>query len=229
MLKLTSEIKLWTLGTVCQRGFRGMRVCFFHSYVDFNAPEKHHLPMANSSGCDTCFCLCIWVSSSLSHHVYPWTATSPRVASLASMAQANTLKKCKAADQSGLERQSTRRPQCESLSFGTIGPAHLAPMLPAGCGGRYRCVITPDREQHSTQVPSGSESATSLLLIYGSTQQFRNISAPKNAAPSKLQQTKCFHIWFPFKFPHNCAQTGHRLYYEQRLMFIHCICQQTSN
>lgn len=47
----------------------------------------------------------------------PRLPAGPRVASLASMAQASTLKKCKAADQSGLKRQRTQRPQCESLSL----------------------------------------------------------------------------------------------------------------
>ena len=47
----------------------------------------------------------------------PRLPAGPIVASLASMAQASTLKKCKAADQSGLERQRTQRPQCESLSL----------------------------------------------------------------------------------------------------------------
>lgn len=45
----------------------------------------------------------------------PRLPAGPIVASLASMAQASTLKKCKAADQSSLERQRTQRPQCESL------------------------------------------------------------------------------------------------------------------
>lgn len=71
-----------------------------------------------------------------------------------------------------LREESTQRPQCESLLFAAVASAHPALMLPAGCGGRYRCVITPDREQVGTQVPRGSPRVQQAVLISGCTQQF---------------------------------------------------------
>lgn len=72
------------------------------------------------------------------------------------MAQASTLKKCKAADQSGLEKECTQRPQCESLFFATVPPARRALMLQVNCGKRYQCVITPDSERDCTLMPRSS-------------------------------------------------------------------------
>lgn len=80
--------------------------------------------------------------------------TDPIVASLASVERAGTLKECKAADQSGLERECTQRPSCEgflSLFFLLFFcnshpclPRCRAFLLPASRGKRYHCVIAPD-------------------------------------------------------------------------------------
>lgn len=78
-------------------------------------------PLANRGACDSSHCLhtrlCIRLPLTRCTSRPP---TDPIVASLASVERAGTLKECKAADQSGLERECTQRPPCEgflSLSF----------------------------------------------------------------------------------------------------------------
>lgn len=199
MLK-RSKIKLWIVEIFCQRG----EECV---YFYMRTSVLHHCPMANSATCDPpSVAPFIPVSASPSvflHlffsppllHVYPWTATSPRVASLASMAQASTLKKCKAADQSSLERRAHRGLSVSLFYLPQSGPARPALMLPAGCGGRYRCVITPDREQDGTQVPRGSLRVQQAQCWSRAAQgSLRNISALHTAAPSKFHQTTCSHF-----------------------------------
>lgn len=56
--------------------------------------------------------------------------------------------------------------------FATITPAYPALMLPAGCGRRYLCVITPNGGQERTQLRWSSLGVkTSSSLISGCTQQ----------------------------------------------------------
>lgn len=81
--------------------------------------------------------ICVSLCACLPLTIYiPTLPAGPIVTSLASMVQSSTLKKCKAADQSGLERQCTRRPLC--LSSPPVSPAHCVLMFPAG--GRGGCV-----------------------------------------------------------------------------------------
>lgn len=108
----------------------------------------------------------LWMSLCLSLCHYA-TACWPRVASLASMAQASTLKKCKAADQSGLEKQCTQKPQYESLFFLCC---HNHPSVPCSDAPsrlwcRYQWSHLTERGQHAG--PQHSGSGTSSLLIFG--------------------------------------------------------------
>lgn len=98
--------------------------------------------------------VCLPVCLSLSLCIFLDCLPGLIVASLASMAQASTLKKCKASHQSGLERQYTQKPQCEPLFFffATLTPARPALSLPAGCGRRYLYVwshLTESRTAHT--------------------------------------------------------------------------------
>lgn len=106
-----------------QRGFwemRGVLMCACPCspcFIDTPTPlwliEVHVIPLTAF----TPFCLCIRLPLTRCTFRPP---TDPIVASLASVERTGTLKECKAADQSGLERECTQRPPCEgflSLSF----------------------------------------------------------------------------------------------------------------
>lgn len=107
----------------CQRGFWEMRdvwmyvcpcsPCFIDAPTPFWLIEAHVIPLTAF----TPVCLCIRLPLTRCTSRPP---TDPIVVSLASVERAGTLKECKAADQSGLERECTQRPPCEgflSLSF----------------------------------------------------------------------------------------------------------------
>lgn len=116
--------------------------CFIDTPTRLWLLEAHVIPL----NAFTPICLCIRLPLTRCTSRPP---TDPIVASLASVERAGTLKECKAADQSGLERECTQRPPCEgflSLSFfsATVTPACRALLLPASRGKRYQCMITPD-------------------------------------------------------------------------------------
>lgn len=169
MLWHGSEIKLRTLGRFCQRGSGrwGACVCVFHLFMwTWVFHKRTHAPWL--SEVPTSLCVCPSVSLHLFLTLYiPWLPAGPRVASLESMAQASTLKKCKAADQSGLERQCTQRPQCESLLL------PQSPLFTRLSCSQHACVITPDGEQDSTQVPWSSLGVQQAQCWSQAAQQFQ--------------------------------------------------------
>lgn len=126
--------------------------------------ERHtKCPLANRGTCDLLslipfipFCLSVGPSASpilslmLSLYVYPQTACRPQSHKLSIHGASQHFEKVKAADQSGLERQSTQRPQCEPLF---LPQSPLLTPLSAGCGRRYLRVITPNGGLGRTQVP----------------------------------------------------------------------------
>lgn len=143
----------------------------------------------------TSLCVCPSVSLHLFLTLYiPWLPAGPRVASLESMAQASTLKKCKAADQSGLERQCTQRPQCESLLlpqsplFTRLSCSQHAVVEDTGV-----CDHTWRRAGQHTGALELSGSATSSVLISGCSAVSVTClwwlkAALKTIAPSQLLQ-----------------------------------------
>lgn len=80
----------------------------------------HQCPLANRETCDLLSVfpfIPVSLSVCLPLSLIPRLPVGTRVASLASVAQASPLKKCKAADQSGLERQCTQWPLHETPLF----------------------------------------------------------------------------------------------------------------
>lgn len=144
-------------------------------------------PLANRGTCDllllpslpSYLSLCMSPCLSVSLCIFLDCLPGPIVASLASMAQASTLKKCKASDQSGLERQCTQRPQCETLFFSLFFILPHSPLL-AQLSGSQQAVVEDSgmcdhtlrrAEQHAHALEL-SGSATSSVLISSCTQQY---------------------------------------------------------
>lgn len=103
-----------------------------------------------------CTCLSICLSSSLSHYVYPWTACRPQSGKLSIHSASQHFEKVQSCRPKQLREAEHTEASMWVSFFATITPTRPALMLPAGCGGRYQCVITPNGEQDSTQVPWSS-------------------------------------------------------------------------
>lgn len=92
----------------------------------------HQCPLANRGTCDLLSVfpfipVSLSVCLPLSLMYIPRLPVGTRVASLASVAQSSTLKKCKAADQSGLERQCTQWPLHETRRCRPCSPCSHVP------------------------------------------------------------------------------------------------------
>lgn len=196
MLKHGSEIKLWTLGRSCLGAFWEMTwVC-----VDLSVPLIHQHPLAHRGTYDlrsaVAFVPTVSLCPSVPLHLFltfyfPRLPAGPRVASLASMAQASTLKKMQSCRPKRL-REAMHTEASMWVSFiATITLARAAHILPAGCGIDTcvcACVCVWShltKSRTASWCPRALWECNKLSVDLSFTLQFK--VALKTAAPTKLK------------------------------------------
>lgn len=160
MLKHGSEIKLWTLGRFCQRGCGRWGACVnvslysvcmwsgvFHRHTDAPWLIEVLVILLLSFPSYLSFYTSVCLSPSLCHYVYPSTACRPPSGKLSIHGASQHFEKVQSCKPKRLREAVHTEASMWVSSFATITPACPALMLPAGCGGRYQRVITPEGEK----------------------------------------------------------------------------------